>query len=105
MGISTDIRAVDAIALGTSEVIPLEMVSAYAAYANKGVYSKPIAITKIEDRYGNIIREYYPANYEVLSEETAYLMTNLIQTFMHLVTGVSDRCKYNITRHYDLPPH
>ena len=53
------------------------MVSAYAAYANKGVYSRPIAITKIEDRYGNIIREYQSAQFEVLSEETAYLMTNL----------------------------
>ena len=55
MGITTDIRAVDAIALGTSEVIPLEMVSAYAAYANMGVYSRPLVITKIEDRYGNIV--------------------------------------------------
>ena len=98
MGISTDIRAVDAIALGTSEVIPLEMVSAYAAYANKGVYSKPIAITKIEDRYGNTIREYYPAQYEVLSEETAFLMTNLMQTVMDRGTGGSARWKYNFTR-------
>ncbi len=98
MGISTDIRAVDAIALGTSEVIPLEMVSAYAAYANKGVYSNPIAITKIEDRYGNIIREYLPAQYEVLSEETAYLMTNLMQTVMDRGTGGSARWKYNFTR-------
>ena len=98
MGISTDIRAVDAIALGTSEVIPLEMVSAYAAYANKGVYSKPIAITKIEDRYGNIIREYHPVQYEVLSEETAYLMTNLMQTVMDRGTGGSARWKYNFTR-------
>jgi penicillin-binding protein 1A len=98
MGISTDIRAVDAIALGTSEVIPLEMVSAYAAYANKGVYSKAIAITKIEDRYGNTIREYYPAQYEVLSEETAYLMTNLMQTVMDRGTGGSARWKYNFTR-------
>ena len=98
MGISTDIRAVDAIALGTSEVIPLEMVAAYAAYANKGVYSKPIAITKIEDRYGNTIREYYPAQYEVLSEETAFLMTNLMQTVMDRGTGGSARWKYNFTR-------
>jgi len=98
MGISTDIRAVDAIALGTSEVIPLEMVSAYAAFANKGVYSKPIAITKIEDRYGNTIREYGPAQYEVLSEETAYLMTNLMQTVMDRGTGGSARWKYNFTR-------
>jgi len=98
MGISTDIRAVDAIALGTSEVIPLEMVSAYAAYANKGVYSKPIAITKIEDRYGNTIRTYGSAQYEVLSEETAYLMTNLMQTVMDRGTGGSARWKYNFTR-------
>jgi len=98
MGISTDIRAVDAIALGTSEVIPLEMVAAYAAYANKGVYSKPIAITKIEDRYGNIIREYHTAQYEVLSEETAFLMTSLMQTVMDRGTGGSARWKYNFTR-------
>ena len=98
MGISTDIRAVDAIALGTSEVIPLEMVSAYAAYANKGVYSNPIAITKIEDRYGNTIRTYGSAQYEVLSEEIAYLMTNLMQTVMDRGTGGSARWKYNFTR-------
>ena len=98
MGISTDIRAVDAIALGTSEVIPLEMVSAYAAFANKGVYSKTIAITKIEDRYGNTIRDYSPMQYEVLSEETAFLMTNLMQTVMDRGTGGSARWKYNFTR-------
>ena len=98
MGISTDIRAVDAIALGTSEVIPLELVSAYAAYANKGVYSKPFAITKIEDRYGNIIREYGAVQYEVLSEEIAFLMTNLMQTVMDRGTAGSARWKYKFTR-------
>ena len=98
MGISTDIRAVDAIALGTSEVIPLEMVSAYAAYANKGVYSKPFAITKIEDRYGNTIREYGAVQYEVLSEEIAFLMTNLMQTVMDRGTAGSARWKYKFTR-------
>ena len=98
MGITTDIRAVDAIALGTSEVIPLEMVSAYAAYANGGVYSQPLVITKIEDRYGNIVREYYPERHEVLSEETAYLMTNLMQTVMDRGTGGSARWKYNFSR-------
>ena len=55
LGISTNIRAVDAIALGTSEVYPLEMVAAYSVFANRGVYSTPFGITKIEDRYGNIL--------------------------------------------------
>ena len=98
MGINTDIRAVDAIALGTSEVLPIEIVSAYSALANKGVYSKPFAITKIEDRYGNIIKEYYPERKEVLSEETAYLMTSLMQTVMDRGTGGSARCKYKFNR-------
>ena len=98
MGINTDIRAVDALALGTSEVFPIEMVSAYSALSNRGVYSKPFAITKIEDRYGNIIKEYYPDRKEVLSEETAYLMTNLMQTVMDRGTGGSARWKYKFNR-------
>ncbi len=98
MGINTDIRAVDAIALGTSEVYPIEMVSAYSALANGGVYSKPFAITKIEDRYGNIVKEYYPDRKEVLSEETAYLMTSLMQTVMDRGTGGSARWKYKFNR-------
>jgi len=98
MGINTDIRAVDAIALGTSEVYPIEMVAAYAALSNQGVYSKPFAITRIEDRYGNIIKEYYPDRKEVLSEETAYLMTDLMQTVMDRGTGGSARWKYKFNR-------
>ena len=98
MGINTDIRAVDAIALGTSEVYPIEMVSAYSALANGGVYSKPFAITKIEDRYGNIVKEYYPNRKEVLSEETAFLMTSLMQTVMDRGTGGSARWKYKFNR-------
>ena len=98
MGINTDIRAVDAIALGTSEVFPLEMVAAYSALSNKGVYSKPFAITKIEDRYGNVIKDYFPERSEVLSEETAYLMTNMMQTVMDRGTGGSARWKYKFNR-------
>ena len=98
MGINTDIRSVDAIALGTSEVFPMEMVAAYSALANKGVYSKPFAITKIEDRYGNVIKDYFPERREVLSEETAYLMTNMMQTVMDRGTGGSARWKYKFNR-------
>ena len=98
MGITTDIRAVDAIALGTSEVIPLELVAAYAAFANRGVYSRPFAITRIEDRYGHVVKEYFPDQKEVLSAETAYLMTSLLQTVLDRGTGGSARWKYNFNR-------
>ena len=95
LGISTNIRAVDAIALGTSEVYPIEMVAAYSAFANKGVYSTPFGITKIEDRYGNTLIEYYSKQEEILSEETAFIITNLMQTVVDRGTGGSARWKYN----------
>jgi antitoxin component YwqK of YwqJK toxin-antitoxin module len=98
MGITTDVRAVDALALGTSEVYPIDIVSAYAVYANKGVYSKPFAVTKIEDMYGNTIKEYDPVRKEVLTDEIAYLMTNLMQTVMDRGTGGSARWKYKFNR-------
>ena len=77
MNLTTSIRAVDAIALGTSEVYPLEITSAYATYSNNGVWCKPIAINRIVDRFGATIKEYSPRREEVLSEETAYLVTDL----------------------------
>jgi len=95
MGMSTDIRAVDAIALGTSEVHLLEIVAAYGTFANKGVYCKPFGITRIEDRYGNVLKEYYPKKKEVLSTETSYIMTNLLQTVLDRGTGGSVRWKYH----------
>ena len=95
MGITTNIRAVDAISLGTSEVYLIEVVSAYGTFANKGVYSRPLGILRIEDRFGNIIEEYEPDQEEVLSEETAYLMTNLMQSVLDQGTGGSARWKYH----------
>ena len=95
MGINTNIRAVDAIALGTSEVYLLDMVNAYSAFSNKGVLSQPFAITRVEDRYGNTIKEYYPIREEVLREESAYIMTSMLQTVMDAGTGGSARWRHN----------
>jgi len=94
MGITTPIRAVDAIALGTSEVYMIDAVAAYSTLANKGVYSKPYLITRIVDRFGNTIKEFFPEQEEALSAETAYLMTNLMQTVLDKGTGGSTRWKY-----------
>jgi penicillin-binding protein 1A len=94
MQISSSIRAVDSIALGTSEVKPIEIVASYATFANKGIYSSPIAITRIEDKYGRIIKEYSIDQKEVLSPETAYMVTNLLQSVVDKGTGGSLRWKY-----------
>ena len=95
MGITTEIRAVDAIALGTSEVYLLDMVNAYSAFSNKGLLNQPFGITRVEDRYGNVIKEYFPIREEVLREESAYVMTSMLQTVLDKGTGGSARWKYN----------
>ena len=94
MQITSPIRAVDSIALGTSEVKPIEIVASYATFANKGIYSTPIAITRIEDKYGRIIKEYSIDQKEVLSPETAYMVTNLLQSVVDKGTGGSLRWRY-----------
>ncbi len=79
MGVRSFIDPVYSIFLGTSDIKLEEMVGAYGTYANKGVYTRPMYVTRIEDKNGNIISRFTPKIEEVLSEETAYLMLNLLQ--------------------------
>ncbi len=91
MGITTDLRPFSSLALGSSEVIPLEIVSAYGAFANNGVHVKPVSILKIEDKSGNIIYQSRTERKEVLSPETAFIMNNLLQYVVNAGTGYNAR--------------
>ena len=79
MGIRSFIDPVWSIFLGTSDVSLEEMVGAYGTFVNKGVYTRPIYVTRIEDRNGNVISTFTPFIDEVMSEEHAYVMTYLLQ--------------------------
>ena len=95
MGITTKIDAVDAIALGSSGMIPLEAVAAYSVYAAGGIYSTPRSMVSITDRFGERIRQY-PVNRRVaLSAETAYIMTDMLKSALNNGTGASARWFYN----------
>ena len=93
-GLSTNIRPVDAIALGVSEVYPLEITMAYAAIANNGIYMNPIGITRIEDRHGRILKEYIPYGKEVQDEATIYILRDMMKSVVDAGTGGSLRWKY-----------
>src|SRR5690606_16383528 len=54
LGVESDIPAVPSIALGTADLSIYEMVGAYAEFANKGVYTKPVVVTSIEDKNGTL---------------------------------------------------
>ncbi len=94
MGITTQLRPFSSLALGSSEVKPLELVSAYGTFANNGVHIKPVSILKIEDKNGTVIYQAHPAPKEVLSPETTYIMNNLLQNVVNHGTGLSVRTKF-----------
>jgi penicillin-binding protein 1A len=79
MGITSRIPPYESIALGTAEVSPLDLTSAYGVFDNEGVLVSPISILRIEDNDGNIIEQNTSEKKEVLSKETAYLMTDLLK--------------------------
>ena len=79
MGITSRIPPVPSIALGTPDISLFEMVGAYSTFVNKGIYVKPVIITRIEDKNGLVLFEVVPETTDVLSEEVAYIALNLME--------------------------
>ena len=79
MGITSYLPPVPSIALGTPDISLFEMVGAYSTFVNKGIYVKPVMISRIEDKNGRAIYEVAPETQDVLSEEAAYVTVNLMQ--------------------------
>ena len=71
MGIKSKIDPYPAIALGTSEVTPLELTSAFGTFVNQGVHVQPISILKIEDKNGILIDQFVPEYVQAISPETS----------------------------------
>lgn len=94
MGVTSDIPAVPAIALGTPDLSLYEMVGAMNTFANKGVYVKPIFITKIEDKNGNLLDRFVPEKREAMDEVTAYKMIELMKGVVESGTSIRLRYKY-----------
>lgn len=96
MGITAPIPNSPSICLGSAD-IPLEqMIGAYTTYVNKGVYTKPIFVERIEDKNGNILQEFSAERHEVLDENTAYAMIELMRGVVSEGTAKRLIYKYNL---------
>ncbi len=95
MGIKSELPPYESLAIGTGEVQPLEITAAYGVFPNEGVYVEPTSILRIEDKDGNVIEENQPVRKEVLSPETAYIMTNMMEDNVNIGTGVGIRARYH----------
>lgn len=87
MGIRSYIDPVPALCLGTSESNVYELASAFSTFANEGVHTDPIFVTRIEDRQGNLIASFAPRTQDAISEQTAYTMLRMLEEVIRSGTG------------------
>ena len=80
LGIQSKLDPVPAVCLGAGGDVSLfDLVGAYSTFINKGIWTEPFFISRIEDKYGNLIQEFIPTKKEALSEETAFLMLHMLK--------------------------
>jgi penicillin-binding protein 1A len=91
MGIESELRREIALALGVSEVTPLELVSAYGVLANGGVRAEPFAIRKVTDSQGRTLEEHVVEPREIMRPETAYILTNVMKGVVERGTATRAR--------------
>jgi penicillin-binding protein 1A len=92
MGVKSKIEPYPSSALGTADISVYEMVGAFSAFANKGVWIKPNYLTRILDKNGNVIYENLPVTEEALSEQTAYIMCKMLEKVT--THGTAAKVKY-----------
>ncbi len=96
MGITDPMDPVPAISLGTPDISVHDMVGAFSSYANKGIHITPSFVTHIEDSNGNLVESFIPQQNEVMNEQTAYLMLELMKGVVKSGTGVRLRFTYEL---------
>lgn len=80
--------------LGSCDITVAEMASAYTAFANKGIRTVPILVSRIEDNKGNILAEFQPRMNEVISENSSYYMVDMLKAVINQGTGYRLRYRY-----------
>ncbi len=88
LGIKSYIDPVWSLCLGSGESNPYEVASTYATFANKGVYTEPIFVTRIEDKKGNTIATFAPKSQDAIGEKTAYTMLQMLQGVVKRGTAI-----------------
>lgn len=91
MGITSPLTPDLSLALGSSSVSLMELVSAFGVFANQGVRVEPMAIRSVTDTSGNILEFHEPKAQEVLPSEVTYVVTNMLQDVIQRGTGVRAR--------------
>ena len=96
MGITSPMDAVPSLCLGSADISLAEMTAAFSVYPNGGVYTEPIYVTRITDKSGTLLKRFSTRKEEAISEQTAYLMVNMLQGVVRGGTSTRLRFTYNL---------
>lgn len=94
MGIKTQLEEVPSLALGTTDLSVLELTGAYCTFPNQGTSVEPTFISRIEDRYGNVLAEFTAKSQEALSPSKAYMMVELMRGVVDQPGGTAQRLRF-----------
>ena len=97
MGVGSFLDPVPPLCVGSANISLYEMVAAYNTFPSKGVFVRPVFVTRIEDNMGNVLAEFSTVKKEAISDRTAYLMANLMQGVVNSGTGYALRGRFNLT--------
>lgn len=97
LGIKAYIDPVPSLCLGTPDVTLYDMLGAYSTFANKGVHTEPVFVTRIEDRQGNLLSLFTAQTSDAISEQTAYTMLDMMKKVIDGGTGGRIRWQHGIT--------
>ena len=97
MGVGSYLDPVPPLCVGAANISLYEMVAAYNTFPSKGMFVRPIFVTKIEDNMGNVLATFSTVKKEAISDRTAYLMANLMQGVVNGGTGYGLRGRFNLT--------
>ena len=94
MGINSPMQPNLSIALGTSEVSPLELAGAFSTFANNGVWNEPVSILKVLDKNGRVISETAPNSRFAIDPTTNYVMVSMLKGVVDRGTAIALRARY-----------
>ena len=97
MGVGSFLDPVPPLCVGSANISLYEMVAAYNTFPSKGVYVRPMFVTRIVDNMGNVLAEFNTRKKEAISDRTAYLMANLMQGVVNGGTGYALRSRFGFT--------
>ena len=94
MGISSPLAPNLSIALGTSEVTPLELAGAFSTFANNGIWNEPVSILKVEDKHNRLLSAYKPNRRFAIDSTTNFVMVSMLKDVITRGTGAAVRARY-----------